>query len=164
MNYITINKLSDLKNILEESIYISGNQSLIEEETDHNMWALTFSDTLIKKLEVKDLEKFLSELLKKRSLQVTSIDPKLIATFYLWFDKQALQLRFNLISDENVTLPFDCKLNLSSSPEPIFNDLIAIGRQVAIEGDIVEFFEPSQDFNDKTEEEYMLNVYVQIIK
>jgi len=163
MNHIIINKLSDLQNVLGESIYISGHQSLVEEETYNNMWALTFGDKLIKELEVEDLEKFLSELLKKRRLQLASIDAKAIATFYLWFDEQALQLRFNFISGENVVLPFGCKVNLLNSPEPIFNDLITTIRQVTIEGDVVEFFDPSKDFDDEIEEEYVLDLYVKVL-
>ncbi len=164
MNHITINKLTDLQNVLEASIYISGSKSLVEEETDNNMWMLTFSDKLIKKLEIKDLENFLLELLKKRSFQLALIDPKTIATFYLWFDKQALQLRFNLISGENVVLPFSCKLNLLTSPESIFNDLITTIRRVDVEGDVVEFFEPSEDFDDVPQEEYVLDLYFKILK
>ena len=163
MNHITINNLSDLQQVIEDSIFISGNSYLIEEETQNNMWALTFGDKLIKKLELKNLTEFLSELLKKRNFQLNSLDPKIPATFYLWFDKQASQLRFNLISGENVILPFGCKLNLLDSPEPIFNDFITTTFKFATEGDVVEFFDPSEDFDDATEEEYVLNVYVKKI-
>ena len=106
MNHITVNELSDLQIIIEEPIYISGKQSLLYKEIYHNMWTLTFSDTLAQEMQLQDLIQFVSNLLKKRTLQLLDINPKLTATFYLWFDKQAFQLRLNLISgDRTLALP-----------------------------------------------------------
>lgn len=159
MNHIIINKLTDLQKVIEKPFYISGQQSLVTEETYNNMWALTFSKKLIKKIEIKDLETFLLALLKNRVSQLFSIDAKLRATFYLWFDKQALQLRFNIISIDTIALLFGCKLNILHSPESILSDFIKTTRHIAIEGEYIEFFNHAEDIDDKAEEEYTLDVY-----
>ena len=164
MNYIHINNITDLSKILEEPIFLTGDRSLIKEEISHNMWVLSFSDNLINRLEVQDLEEFLSQLLKKRTVQLMQLYQNQSATFYFWFDKQASQLRFNIISGSNAPLPFGCKLILLDSPESILKDFISTSREYAINGDVIEFFDSSDDLeNDNDEPEYVLDVYVRAI-
>jgi hypothetical protein len=42
----------------------------------------------------------------------------------MWFDQQALQLRFNVISGDVKSLPFACKVRLRNTPESILNNFI----------------------------------------
>jgi len=92
------------------------------------------------------------------------IDPSQSATFYLWFDKQALQLRFNIVSGSNVSLPFGCKINRVHSPEFILKDFISTTHEIAAHGETIEFLEPGEDLDDDNgQQEYTLDVYVEIL-
>ena len=165
MNYIDINTITDLSKILEEPLYLTADPSLIDDETHHNMWLLNFSDNLIDELEVKDLEVFLSQLLKKRAAQLMHLYPNQSATFYCWFDKQASQLRFTIISGSNALLPFGCKLHLLDSPETILKDFISVSRDYALNDEKITYFDSSEDIADVTNEpEYVLDVYVKGIQ
>ena len=84
---------------------------------------LTFEDDLIKKVLITSCQ-FLSQLLRKHQAQLNQIDSHQSATFYLWFDEQALQLRFNLLFGSDLTLPFRSKINVIDSPNPILKDFI----------------------------------------
>ncbi|AOZ90756.1 hypothetical protein [Paenibacillus crassostreae] len=44
--------------------------------------------------------------------------------FYLWFDWMASQLRFNLISNVNEHLPFQCEIEILDSMEEIINEFL----------------------------------------
>lgn len=162
MNYILIKKLSDLLALIDAPLFLLGQKSLIDEETYQNMWAISFSDKLIQKLTAEDLATFISQLLEKRTLQVSAMNQMTPVTFYLWFDKQALQLRFNIISGDIVALPFTCKFNLISSFQPILQDVIATGRIVATKGDLIQFID-FDDVDDASEAEYVLDVYRRVL-
>lgn len=163
MNYIKINKLSDLKEVIDTSIYISRS-SLIDEEIYHNMWGLTFSDKLIQKIKLQDLIEFLSLLLKKRTQQVLEKEYSIPVIFYLWYDQQASQLRFNIISGDNTALPFGCKLNITNSPELILEKFYTTELKFIIEGDVIEYFEPGKAPNDDDDyENFVLDVYTLVI-
>lgn len=133
------------------------------------MWAIDLRDELIVNLKIQNLiDRFLSALLNKRTSQLYSIDPKQEAIFYIWFDAQVLQLRFNFISNCHASLPFGSKLNILDSYEPILNNFITESRRVMAEGRFVEIYEPDEfpyDDDDDKEiaEKFVLDVYMQII-
>jgi len=164
-----INELSDLEFIIEEPVYITGQPSLMKKEIYRNTWAITFKDELISNLKIQNLiERFLSALLNNRTSQLFSIDPKLEAIFYIWFDAQALHLCFNFISNCHASLPFRAKLNILESYEPILNNFITVSRRVMTEGRFFEIYEPDEfpyddDEIDEIEKKFVLDVYMQII-
>jgi hypothetical protein len=164
MNYIEINTVLDLQKVIEAPIYISGQEFLLDEEIDINMWAMAFNSDLVQRITTEVLILFLSELLQKRRCQIVQIS-NIKVLFYMWFDKQALQLRFNLISGANgSSLPFGCKINILDSPNSIFESFIAVARHVAVEGDDIEFIDHDDDMSDENEfEGYVLDVYVKVI-
>jgi hypothetical protein len=53
--------------------------------------------------------------------QITEISATSVATFYLWFDQQSSQLCFNLLSSDNIELPFGCTVNIVESSDIILN-------------------------------------------
>lgn len=161
MNYITINKLSDLEEVISTSVYITGKESYLNEETEYNMWAITFSEDLTKKINVKKLENFVTELIQERHNQLMKTNSK--AIFYLWFDKQALQLRFNLISSNNKFLPFGCNLNILESPKTILEDFIKTMKNFNITDDVIEFFDANKEIDMDEAEEITLDVYIEVI-
>lgn len=163
MSHIVINTLADLQYVLQGSICITGDESCMQEEIYHNMCALTFSEDLILTIQIEDLQTFLADLLIQRNAQVCAQNPTTPATFYLWFDEQTLQLRFNLLSGADRALPFGCTVNQMDTPEPILQNFITTTRRVMVEGDVIEYFEPGDEgFDDDADEDpkkYVLDVY-----
>jgi hypothetical protein len=124
MSHTAIKNWDELQDLLEDPILLSGNTFSVQEEISNNMWAITFDQDFVKTIQVKDLEKFTSQLLSNRSQQINNKFNTIPATFYLWFDEMAFQLRFNILSGKDITLPFGCKLNILNSPAPIFQKFL----------------------------------------
>lgn len=156
MNYIKIKKLSDFSKILDEPIYIAGNTLMLSAEIYNNMWCVGFSESLMKKLKVEDLEEFIGRLIKTRTKQLE--DSGLSAKFYMFYDIQASQLRFNFISYDNKCLPFDCELNLLSSPQPLLKTYLEEEYKYITEGVTIEYLDP-KDMIEEEEEEIVMDVY-----
>ena len=159
MNNINITSKADLLEVIESPIFITKNES-IEIETDCNMWAIGLSIDLVDKLNVKELEGFVADLLKKRSNQLATLGINKAVTFYLWFDAQALQLRFNLISSINKPLPFGCKLRYLETCTPILQDFITTTKKVVLQEEQVEYINPEDDSDDDDEDDFTLSIYV----
>jgi RNA binding exosome subunit len=160
MNIITIHAVDDLQTILEDSFYISDKLVELNKEVPHNMWCITISDDIVLHVSATDFLNFFDALLQKmlRQLQGAGLDTK--ATFYVWFDKQALQLRFNVISGHAKELSFGCDVRIVASPQDILEDFIKIAQEVACNGDQVEILDPDGDWDDENEEPFVLDVYV----
>ena len=124
MNYIIIKKITDLQKILVSSIHLEKKTAIEQRDILENTWAITFSDKIVKKLQVVDLVQFVTKLIKYRTEQLCQMNLSTNATLYIWFDEMALQIRFNVLSGENIELPFCCTLNVVSSYESIFQKYI----------------------------------------
>lgn len=159
MNNIIINSLKDLLKVIQSPIVITKND-LIKVETDCNMWTIGISVGLVDKLSVKDLEDFIAKLLANRSSQLIALKINKPVIFYLWFDAQALQLRFNLISSIDRSLPFGCKLTYLETYTPILKDFIVTTKKVAFQEDQVEYINPENDIDDDDDDNFTLNVYI----
>jgi hypothetical protein len=78
----------------------------------------------------------------------------------MWFDQQALQLRFNVLSDEVVALPFECKVHIEIAAEVVLSNFITTVKKVALYGDNIEFFNNQEYLDEDEEQEYVLDVFV----
>ena len=65
--------------------------------------------------------------------------------FYVWFDWQAAQLRFNFISDYNSNLLFGCKIETIDNIKPIIEEFLSFhyhdgfqAEEVSDEGEGIE--------------------------
>lgn len=162
MNYIVIKTISDLQKILEAPILINNNTLGINEEIQQNMWIVEVDYLFAKDINLADLMNFFSTLLATRQFQLGKEKTLSKTLFYLWFDEQAMQLRFNFISINNATLPFECQLNKVNSAAIILeNYLMAIHRNNS-EDDTIEFINQNFNVND-SEDDYILNLYEEII-
>ncbi|WP_246277399.1 hypothetical protein [Neobacillus endophyticus] len=45
--------------------------------------------------------------------------------FYVWFDWQAAQLRFNMVSNYDSKLPFSCEIETTDKLEPIIEEFLS---------------------------------------
>jgi hypothetical protein len=164
MNLITITHLHDFTYIFTDAIFIANNTSQLNKEIENNMWALSFESTFMQSIEIDDLTFFVSKLLEKRSEQLFHIDLNLSAIFYLWFDAQASQLRFNIVSNKHDKLPFDCHINIVHSPRDILEE--AITDLTAPKKDIIMYDYSSEEndgADDEDDDNFTLNVYVERI-
>lgn len=159
MSYININKLKDLDKIIADDIYISGQKILMAEEVYNNMWIIDFSSRLKKKCTIHYLNNFLDRLIKKRTEQIAQLDIKVSAKFYMWFDEQTYQIRFNLISGIHEELPFGCTQNIISQPDSIFKRFLT----ESIENMVFEYCEAGEfddiDSDENDPKDYILDIY-----
>src|SRR5687768_17499019 len=118
MNIITISDLDQLNLITNDLLCLSGKQT---EETYHNMWCISLESNLVENVTLEQLKDFVDTLIKKKEPQLKKINFSKNAVFYMWFDQQALQLRFNIITGDVQSLPFGCKIKLYAIPEPILS-------------------------------------------
>lgn len=167
MSHYIIQKLTDFDFILHDEITLFGNIHSINEEIYHNMWIIDIDTNFAKKITLHDLSKFLTELLENRSRQVQKKYPGLKATFYLWYEAQTVQLRFNIISGKNSRPPFGGTFNRLNSPLPILktflDDLKRDPHPLSWEN--IEIIEPGNpgwddDDDEENDEKYVLDVYV----
>lgn len=165
MNHITITAYKDFDEILEEAFVITNNNFTCATFEYPDMWCLSFTPEFFKELGHDKLVSFFKILIETREIQLKATDFKKALTFYLWFDEQALQLRFNIISGEDASLPFGCTINKVDSMKPIFNDFFSTINDV-LDGKLYfEVYDPSEDDDDDAYEvkNYVLNVYTQVL-
>ncbi|HLJ31081.1 MAG TPA: hypothetical protein VKU36_01465 [Candidatus Babeliales bacterium] len=162
MDTITIFHIDELNLIFSDTLCLSGEQS---EEIDHNMWCISLEGNLIESITVEQLKHFVDKLIENREQQLKDINSSKSAVFYMWFDQQALQLRFNVITGDIKSLPFSCKVQLNATVEPILNNFIETVKDVVQFGDQIEFFNSQNwDDEDDNEEEYILDVFAKKLK
>lgn len=135
-NTVSIEKITDLYQVFEEPIYLSGKTSHDQfyKELYANSWGIIVEDEFAKKIKADDIAEFISDLVKFRSKEISMIKPTPHATLYFWFDQQALQLCFNILSGAKRKLPFGCKINIIDSPYPILKEFITVARNNALYG------------------------------
>lgn len=162
MSILTIFKLDQLGSVVNDLLCLSGEQS---EEIYHNMWCISLGGHLIETITFDQLKYFIDKLIENRQQQFKNINVHKGAVFYMWFDQQALQLRFNIITGDVQSLPFGCKIRLNNEFEAIVNNFINTAKDVALGGDDIEFFN-SEDWNDEDEDEgeYILDVFVKNLR
>lgn len=168
MSSILISNLIDLEFIVNDDIYLCGSSSGVKEEIYNNFWQISFDENLSLKLSKNDLHYFLSLLLKKRKEQIAIISNTLVVTFYMWVDEQSNQLCFNLLSGQDITLPFGCTVHVVNSVDIIFNKFIHVLRNPALSWNNIEIIEQGDSRWDSDEEDidpkkYVLEVYVTIL-
>lgn len=123
MNYININNYTNLLELLDINILITGDLNKQREELEYNTWEMTFDRDFIKTITLQNLQDFISKLINNRADQVAKAN-KSPATFYLWYDEQSLNLCFDILSGNNIKLPFGCTLNVFKTPYPILEKFL----------------------------------------
>ncbi len=124
MSHYSIQKLSDFDFILDDEIMLFGNIHSVDEEIYHNMWIIDIEQKFGKNFMLKDLTKIIENLLQNRSEQIQKKYPGIKATFYLWYDPQSVQLKFNILSGQEIQLPFGCKINVFNNFLPILKTFL----------------------------------------
>jgi len=119
-------------------------------------------NNLLESLSLKRFEIFIAVLIDEEKQQIAEMYKSSLATFYMWFDEQASQLRFNIVSGHVTRLPFGCIVEVVNSVEPIWQELKKSYSNQGISWSELEFVEDDED-DMEADKEYTLKVYVQKI-
>lgn len=111
--------LNRLRDIVTDKIYIGSARSELSQEIRTNMWCISATQKECMETRKEDLISFINEVISNRRNQVRNSYSQHGMIFYLWFDEQAIQLRFNLISDFHEHLPFECSMRLVDQPNSV---------------------------------------------
>lgn len=113
----------DLEEIVVDPLFIGNSKEDIDQEISNNTWSISVSNEMNIKLSVKDFKDFFREVISNRSKQIKMSNKGML--FYVWFDWQAAQLRFNLISDYDSKLPFSCEIETIDNLEPVIEEFLS---------------------------------------
>jgi len=138
--------LAELQEIIEDKMYIGNSIEDLESETSQNMWSISMSQQLANEFTtVDEIKDFLCKVINKRSEQLSESNSKNGMIFYLWFDKLSGRLRFNLISDIHLKLPFKCEIQTIEVIDSIINEFLTYPYHDGIP------FEEATDEDDENE-------------
>jgi hypothetical protein len=149
--------LASFQEVITDELSIGSSRDDLPIEIKANTWLITLSHEQCQSLTTSDLLTLFERIIENRQQQLdrTKADHGMI--FYLWFDEQALQLRFNLISDYHERLPFGAQYHVLSTPEPIFERYLRSSFHEGIAWS--ELQEVSEEWNEEETKEYVLDVY-----
>lgn len=162
MNTISISSARDFESIFLSEVIVTGNQNLWKQEISNNMWCLDLLEEGVKNVTLEHLSTFIDDLLNIRRKQILSSNQPKGVVFYLWFDEQTAQLRFNFLSDCDRDLPFGCTLHYVDKPETILMSFLDSHYHEAIAWSELAFEpldENESDDWDEPEEPYILPIY-----
>jgi hypothetical protein len=150
--------LAPFQDVITDEIVIGSSRDDLLTETRANQWLITLSHEQRQSLTPSDLLMLFEKIIENRQQQLDQTKTEHGMIFYLWFDEQALQLRFNLISDSHKSLPFRCQLNVLPTPEPILDRYLHYAYHAAIPWN--ELHEVSQEGKiDDGEKPFVLDMY-----
>lgn len=158
MNIITICSVDNLHEIINHTVCLSG---AIDEEIGENMWCISLDENCMQQVTGTGIIRFFDRLVIEKTHQIRLLHPQMQAILYVWFDRQALQLRLNILSGASTELPFQCRIQKVALLRPIVDNFLSTVRSIAYHGEQVEFIEPTAaDFDDDDEQDFILDVYV----
>lgn len=157
MNVITICNADDLHEIINHPVFLSG---VVDEEIGENMWCISLDENCLQQVTDTAIIRFFDRLVIEKTHQIRLLHPQMRAILYVWFDRQALQLRLNILSGASTDLPFQCRIQKLSSLTSIVDNFLNTVRSIAYHGEQEEFIEPTAaDFDDDDEQDFILDVY-----
>lgn len=162
MTYTKQEFFKELDEIIEDNIYIGSTQSDLDEELKNNTWLISASQEVCNTLTKEEILEFINKLVANRRKQVEQSNKNHGMFFYMWFDEQAVQLRFSLISDSHGRLPFGCIVQTISAPDLIIKSFLNSYYHDRIPFSELTITEDVNSLHDDIDEEsspYVLNVY-----
>ena len=149
--------MGDVISIINSPIVLSKN---FDEGEDlyENMWAIALSPDLTKTVTKKDMAKFIDDFLQKKREQIKEL--RAPATFYMWFDEQTAELRFNIITGHHKNLPFGCEIKVLTSAESMIEAFLARGSEKTIPWNEMEILSGHDHEDEIDEQSFVLNVFV----
>jgi len=114
----------NLDEIVPDEIYLTESLDELDKEIQANHWSIGIDSDAAQLINNHDLQDFLRKVIQNRVKQLEDSDKKMGLLFYIWFDKQACNLNFNLINSEHEHLPFGAKLEFVDSIDQVINDCL----------------------------------------
>ena len=103
-----------LTEVEDDPIVIKVMESGLNTEAQSNLWTFALSQQQAQELDAEEVIQFLANVVLARERQVIKqFGQQHPMIFYCWFDEQAIQLRFSLVSSFHNSLPFGEKVILT---------------------------------------------------
>lgn len=113
-----------LEEIVVDPLFIGESLQDLAEETTNNTWSISISKELATDIAVEDFIDFFQRVMANRCEQIRSSNNRDGMLFYIWFDWQSAQIKFNLISDYDTALPFGFEIEITNKLEPIIEEFL----------------------------------------
>ncbi len=158
--------LEDLeKDLLNDKMFITERTDLVDKEITSNCWVLSFPEELVDKVSSFEILEVLIKVKANRQGQLESSGVAVDLIYYLWFDEQAGQIRFNFINSFHKGLPFGCKLDFVETEKEIIDDFLHSPYLNGIPMGELKNVDPNEE-KYKVEEglPFTLKVYKEIIR
>jgi hypothetical protein len=123
MTYENPSFFEQFQDVVTDELYIGSTLEDLQREIRNNLWCISASQDEINQLTVQDWETFFVAIMENRSRQIRE-SGKSGMIFYMWFDEQAAQIRFCLISAFHEQLPFGNTIELVDQPEIIIEQFM----------------------------------------
>lgn len=123
MTYSSENYFGNLDEIIADELFIGSSTLDLQQEIRNNMWLISATNEEISHLTIQDFATFFERVIQNRLSQIRAANQQGMI-FYTWFDEQACQIRFCLISNFHDELPFGNPITLVEGPEIIFEQFI----------------------------------------
>lgn len=108
--------------IVSDKLYFGIKEDDLNEEISNNMWCLSIPEEIKKECTIEDLNNLFIKITNNRKSQVIKKNHSM--KFYLWYDEQAFQLRFNIISSYHQKLPFGIDYVIINNINKIFDNFL----------------------------------------
>lgn len=154
-------KNPELQYILNGTLYLTDDTDKLSREIAENCFPLPISGENIKEINIADVLTFLAQIKNNRRIQLKNSGLPVTLIYYLWFDEQAGQLRFNFINSNHKKLPFNCPLRKVESELEILKQLQESDYSSGIP--LEELNECNLEDGDDESVEYVLNIYTEMI-
>jgi hypothetical protein len=153
---------NSLVEVITDPIYIGLTEDDLDQELKTNTWLISCSQEETIHLTSEDFKQFFDAVIenRKQQIQTSGLDHSML--FYLWYDAQAVQLRFSIISDFHAKLPFRATLNIVPSMDLIIEKLLLSHHHDGIlwqELKIIDFDAKSLQDKEVDDEKIVLDVY-----
>jgi len=110
--------------IIGDPMYIGRSSADLDQELRTNTWSISCSLEQAQQLTLNDFLQFFEQVIENRRQQLQAAQSVYGMLFYLWYDEQAIQLRFGLISDFDGYLPFSASVNRVPSMVSIIEEFL----------------------------------------
>jgi hypothetical protein len=117
--------LNDIEEIKTDKLFIGETLDNLNEEIRNNCWAISMSEEIADEFTVDELKSFLKDVKADRKQQLRNGKSNVELIYYVWYDEQAGQLRFNFINSMHRQLPLSAPLTFVSDEGEILSDYLS---------------------------------------
>lgn len=117
--------LDHLAEVIQDEITVAGAHADLLLEARSNQWSFSMTQEQASRILPHQIIDFITQIMAVREEAIVqrygSAHPMI---FYTWFDDQAVQLRFSLVSAQHTVLPFKCRIRRVTDLTPIVEQFL----------------------------------------